>query len=304
MLEVIISKNTHSSSWFPEKGWSVQGELPVNTYYCGNAIVNDELFILGGAIGLNTLSDYFYKINLLTKEVTHLTVPDTLEGRNKVSVTVYKNKIYAYGGYTPMVSTGYEGDLWCYDIATDSWTELTGHVETAFHTTILFGDKMLSFGGAVVDPLSGDPEYSDAIYQYDFETDTWSDFDSLPYPMIDLDVSLFGTDMLIVHEQNVFRRRIDGTWETYEGIIPLRVLHLSARVGDSIFIYGGNGFPREKSLLRMRITNDEPVVEIVVDEHPVNRYLHQVMSYRGCLLVLNGSVDSKTYKEILVYKPN
>lgn len=129
---------------------------PVGRYGHTVSIVGSRFFVFGGQVDGTFMNDLWtFDLNSLkTTPKWEILKPNTeLPPRRTGHASVtYKDKIYIFGGTDGQY---HYNDTWCYDVATNSWKELSciGYIPVPRegHATCLVDDVMYIFGGRGVD---------------------------------------------------------------------------------------------------------------------------------------------------------
>ncbi|XHH09543.1 MAG: Kelch repeat-containing protein [Candidatus Bathyarchaeia archaeon] len=147
------------------------GIIPTFGYIWAVAL-NEELYCYGG-INQHEQSGYVWfgvneKYNLKTGTWTKVTPP----AQGSIAVVACQNKIYSIGAQTQV-----------YDPSTDTWINKTAMPKTLLKTNAnVVDNKIYVISGAEYASLAG-VYSSEATYQYDPETDSWSTLASIPTPV-------------------------------------------------------------------------------------------------------------------------
>lgn len=119
-------------------------------YHHAMAIHGDDIYFHGGQVNSNTRLNDLWKYSITSKIWTRL-ADAPYAGRAGLSLTTIGNKLYSFGGDSS--ARGYHADslLWSYDIATDTWEQITfegGPSERSHHYAQEYkGSLIIAYGG-------------------------------------------------------------------------------------------------------------------------------------------------------------
>lgn len=162
--------------------FSEWGRIPYRISGHGAVLIDTRVHLLGGHLrdGQNQFignSTRHVSIDLLNPEAGWRDEPDVPAGRDHVAAEFIDGKIYYFAGQEK--DDEYEGvqdEMWAYDVATGLWSERTpmpdggrGHVDQA---TVSYGGHIITVAGNINGPVL--TNYSDEVFCYDPESDTWT----------------------------------------------------------------------------------------------------------------------------------
>jgi len=172
--------NPASNTWasaaplnFELSSYTYAGQYYAIRQYFGTAVLNEEIYVVGGDTGgegdLNTL----YRYNPVSNEWTSL-APMPLGKRWALGAAAINGKVYAVGGYS-LATSSYLNRLEVYDPASNSWTiKMPMPTPRAGALVGAIGGKLYVAGG--FDKLG----WMTNLEIYDPATDTWSPGPSMP----------------------------------------------------------------------------------------------------------------------------
>ncbi len=167
---------------FAQGGWTQKADYPLSGRYYGNgfSIAGKGYFIFGAASGApstNKLAEYDPATNTWSLKA------DFPGGtRPQSHIFVLNNCAYTISGVywsgAPLDYTGYS-DVWKYDPATDTWTQMNNFPGTARHAAFSFEFREKGYFGL---GFTADNNFLFDFWEYDPVTDTWTQKNNYPGP--------------------------------------------------------------------------------------------------------------------------
>jgi serine/threonine protein kinase len=252
-----------------EGNWINVSECPFIQGLSGHSVVVHKgiLYIFGGCDHKGSFTNSLFMYNLKTKEwqvqdnssVHSLTTgsggivhsnPNIPSPRNFHVAVVYKGDMYIHGGK----SNGYHADLYKYNFAKKRWTVIPPSLQTKpplarfGHKGVVYQNCMYIFGG-----YDQHGFICDAIYQYNFENNTWTKVKYSVDSSVPLNLERFHHDCAL-YKNTLLVFGGKGAEESYGDLLEFnfdtrrwRVLECvgdrpSPRWGHSLIVIGDTGW--------------------------------------------------------------
>ena len=149
--------------------WSLLATSEFSKRFASCAIVENQLYIFNGELGIGILNPYVEKVNL--EDGTIEVIGPNPQPVRSAGAASWNDKVYSFGGYIGPGS--YSDAVLEFDPQTMTWNTVTQlPVATETEGAIIDG-KLYIIGG-----FNGD--VSDRIYIYDIEADSWSNEVEMP----------------------------------------------------------------------------------------------------------------------------
>jgi N-acetylneuraminic acid mutarotase len=239
-------------------------------------------------------------------------ISDPLGPRAGHSATIYKNKMYIFGGYT--VRTGYLNTMRIYDFSKKEWSDGTPDIVGGgrdSHSAVIYKDKLYIYGGSVNDGMKIS---SNDVRIYDFKTNTWNTGASNPNDPY----GRFGHSAVVYKDKMyVYGTGTSGTVETTTDIqiydfstnvwsrgasspesLGRRVHQSAVMYGDIMYIFGGNpinGTENGTNTLLLYHLENDTWTEGVADTAGGSRSGHSAVIYKDKMYVFGGNINSQPY---------
>jgi N-acetylneuraminic acid mutarotase len=139
-------------------------------------VYDNSLWFVGGYNGYDYTSD-IYRFDPVSKIAVPIeTSGESFSRRSALTALVWKDNLYTFGGWNGFSRTWYN-DLHVFNFGKKQWRAInpSGKVpqKRTSHAAVVYGNKMYVFGG-----FSGE-EYLNDLYEFDFETENWTDISGL-----------------------------------------------------------------------------------------------------------------------------
>jgi len=139
-------------------------------------VYDNALWFVGGYNGYDYTSDV-HRYDPATGTSTLIeTTGEVFSRRSALTALVHEDKMYTFGGWNGFSRTWYN-DVHVFDFRTRVWRAVhpKGKLPTkrTSHSAVFYQNKMYVFGG-----FSGE-EYLNDLFEFDIETETWTDISSL-----------------------------------------------------------------------------------------------------------------------------
>jgi len=145
------------------------------TSVIASVIVDNFLYAFGGFNGsYGGYGNYLFRYNINTNTWTQLSPNGTIPSKGRVGAPLcaHNNKIYIYGG-TEYSTYILKNGLYCYDIATNTWSYLSNTPGVKWgHTFCVYNEKIYMYGGYTTTQRTGSG--SRHMWVYDIATNTWT----------------------------------------------------------------------------------------------------------------------------------
>lgn len=315
--DVILEKETGC----PWTELALSGGTPSIRRNHSGIAYNGNLYVFGG-LDAGTPATYYndlWKYDVGSDAWSQLSPSGSLpSARFGHSAVTYGGKIYIFGG---QLSGGSKvNDLWVYDIAGNSWAELSpsGSLPTArgFHGSSLYNGKMYVFGGD-----DGTAYARNDLWVYDIAGNSWAQlspsgtppgrFGTLMVPYGGK-LYLFGGVVGGDKENDLWVYDISGnSWTELSpsGTPPAeRYVHAGDVYNDKMYVFGGykaTGYSND--LWEYNITSNSWSEKTTSGGPPTARAYHSATMLGGKLFVFGGSYASVSelndlWENLLGYK--
>ncbi|EGV63081.1 Negative regulator of mitotic exit [Yamadazyma tenuis] len=138
---------------------------------------SSRLYLFGGQLENDVFNDlYYFELNTFKSPKARWNLVEPLNNFRPPPLTnhtmsVYKNQIYVFGGVYNNEKVS--NDLWCFDIASSKWTQISSSGNTPLpvneHSACIIHDKLYVYGG---NDFSG--IIYNSLYVLDLHTLVWS----------------------------------------------------------------------------------------------------------------------------------
>jgi len=140
--------------------WTGAGIMPTPRAFAGASVVGNRIYVVGGVYKgavVGTVESYDPKTNGWAKRHAPLPVP-----RAACGVAAVNGRLYVIGGVG--VDNKPMNDLWCYDVRTDSWTQLRPmSIPRGYPGVAVMGASIYVVGGTSVTGAVSMVEYFDTL---------------------------------------------------------------------------------------------------------------------------------------------
>lgn len=308
MKEVLISIEGRGGGTKYPKGWSRLADLPV-THYGSALLHHDDFLYLFGGDNPATNSILKYSINNNSWEVTSQTGTKPSARRLHGSVIIEDN-IYIYGGYT---GSSVLGDLWSYNITTNSWTQ-KGSDAIKYGSTA-FGYKIdgVNTELCILGGHSGSA-YLTAGRVWSPINNTWRNLTTLPNGLLgcgfdvkDQFLYMYGGGFSAGTPQspNLLRYNINSnTYTSLTSHSPSKYYNVCAIINNDLFSFGdlSSSTNQTNTFCKYNLsTGNWEDIPIVTGE-PSIMGACSIGKLTDCFFIAGG-YDNTTNKEFWVYKP-
>jgi hypothetical protein len=240
-----------------EQPWTQKAPMPTPRYNGGAAVVNNEIYVIGGNVGnklLNTVEKYNPATDAWTTGLASMPT-----ARSDLAVVAVNGQIYAIGGSTSWAGTVMTGVLERYDPTSDSWTTLSPMpVPAGYVAGAVVNGKIYVIGGEV-------PDYHTCatVREYDPATDTWTTKADMPTARKSLSAAVVngkiyavgGSGGALNGEPTVEEYDpLSDTWATKAAMPTPRQLLSAVGVNGKVYVIGGG-------LMGGRFSSPDPTVE-------------------------------------------
>jgi len=167
-------------------------------------VYDNALWFVGGYNGYDYTSD-MHRYDPVTNISTVVeSTGEVFSRRSALTALVWREKMYTFGGWNGFSRTWYN-DLHVFHFATKHWRVInaTGDIppKRTSHAAVINNNKMYVFGG-----FSGE-EYLNDLYEFDLETENWTNITNLckgdiPAPRSRFCAAVHGHCMYILGEWN------------------------------------------------------------------------------------------------------
>mgnify|MGYP001560587399 CR=1 FL=1 len=236
--------------------WVFKAALPTPRAYCTSSVVNDKIYVIGGAYSKTETSAVVDKFDPATNTWENMaSFPVPILGASAQTIA---GKIYVAGGQNQYLVTS-KNTLYVYDPALGDWTQKAS-MPTArgYLSTAVVDDKLYAIGGTTVFPTR-----VNTVEMYDPVINAWVEKAPMPTArsgfsceVIDGKIYAMGGvaeggyfDVLEVYDP------VTNTWATKEEMPQTRVIFSSGVVDDIIYSYGG-------------VSNNDEFLENIIRYHP------------------------------------
>ncbi|MBA2610666.1 MAG: T9SS type A sorting domain-containing protein [Bacteroidetes bacterium] len=165
------------SNAFLGQTWTQLADLPATERDDGVAVhINNKAYFGTGLLAGFTLGRDFYAYDLSANTWSAIASMPTGSERQYATVFTHLNSFYVLSGagYSNAVFT----DLQRYDVATDSWTALTGKPGNGLigASCLEYGNKIIIVGGKFQSGV-----VSDEVWEYTISSNTWVQKNNFPF---------------------------------------------------------------------------------------------------------------------------
>ena len=157
--------------------------MPTERYYHASCTVNGKIYVIGGGIGSDNISDtptYFGTVEEYDPVTdTWTTKADMPTPRALLTCCAINGKIYAVGGgFGPVRDLTFLGTVEVYDPATDTWTTKSPMPTPRYaYAACAVNGNIYAMGGADFFPPT---EFYTSVEEYNPITDTWATKSPMP----------------------------------------------------------------------------------------------------------------------------
>jgi len=226
-----------------QPSWEEKAPMPTPRFSLSAGAINGKIYAIGGQSDWNvndqhTVEEYSPATN------TWITKSPMPTARSALAVGVVNGKIYAIGGHTfnPSIPAYLTTNIVEeYNPVSNTWaTRASMPTPRCFFAAVSVNGKIYAIGGS-----SGDSDVA-TVEEYDPLSNTWSEKASMPTARRQLSASVannkiyatggygIGGNLKVVEEYDP----IANTWATKASMPNRRFDHVSASVGESIFLFG------------------------------------------------------------------
>jgi len=163
----------------------------------GTAIYNNSLYIVGGHIQDQSLSDRIYKFDIETQAMTEFAIMP--EGRSGARAEIINDKLYIFGGTEKFYTPPAENDIYIYDLNTAALTIET--MPTGVDTTFASRLGNLIYVAGIVKTYDADKQITNAdpyMAAYDTTTGAYTE----------LETNLMSPSLETIHSMAILENKI------------------------------------------------------------------------------------------------
>lgn len=163
-------------------------------------VYDNCLWFVAGYNGYDYTSDIYKFDPVKQTSVLIETTGEVFCRRSALTALVYNDKMYTFGGWNGFTRTWYN-DLHVFDFTTKNWRAIhpSGRLppKRTSHASVIYNHKMYVFGG-----FSGE-EYLNDLFEFDLETETWTEITNqckgdIPSPRSRFCAAVHGDHMYIL----------------------------------------------------------------------------------------------------------
>lgn len=273
--------NDARSSWYssvwrysPDTNtWESRTSASYDIAKYASVIKDKDIYVFGGEIysGSSTAyTDKLWKYNTSTGTTTELSIVNAPAARVEAAAVVYANKIYVFGGVNS--SSGYDQNLYIYDIDSNSWTTLAASgvwpSGRRGHSAVIYNAKMYVFAGR-----NSSTVYQD-LWAFDFSANTWSEITASSGYYRYGHRAVVYTDAIYffggIDDSGNYKRTLitydfsgkRGTWSSVDLAVTERAYcALAVDSAGCLYIVGGYNGSYLQSLIKYDMPNDDLYVK-------------------------------------------
>lgn len=283
----------------PDLLWATRSEMPTPKLEPGVAVVNGEVYVIGGYSGstLSTVEEYDPATDTWTSKA------DMPTPRRAPVVAMVNNKIYAIGGmnYTDPDEVTYTFVTEEYDPATDTWTSKTSiPAGTPFNSVL--GNFFMGGAAAngkiyvVVFNTNGFPSIT-STFEYDPASDVWATKSPVPFSYTQYAVASLN-DKIYVLASSSFAAYdpLTDIWTIKTSLPSNRSLAGLIGVASKNKIYAVGGIDSSLNILGS-IEEYDPLSNMWTARAsmPTPRYSLGTGEVGGMIFIIGGSDNPDTY---------
>ncbi len=302
---------------FAGEDWEVITQLPTKRWGFATAVVDDQIYLIGGTLEKNVGGPY----GITTVEVYDLQtntwqrIADMPTPRQTSQAAVVNGIIYVFGGFSSkdrfIQNWKLPVHVEAYDPATDTWTRKKDMPVSRinFHPGVAAG-KVYIIGGTTGFG-EGHEQKMDRVDIYDPETDTWAKGPKMPTGRDPLSVEVVsnriyviggwpiagaGPILTVIEEYDPISRQ----WQKKKDMLVFKNSFETAVVEDDIYLIGG--FAHGRDIATVDVYNPQKETWRNIPELPTPMTPYDAATVNGKIYVLGGlGVDGRLSTDVLVY---
>lgn len=235
-----------------EESWAPKASMPTARSGLGVAVVDGNIYVIGGSRGINVGYDNNEEYNLITDTWTTKTAMPTPRG--VFAIAVFQNKVYCIGG-SIRGGTGFN-ELTnvneVYNPATDTWETKAPMpmLKSSFLANVVDG-KIYIIGGLTQSAPNATLYPSNETFVYDPLLDSWTTKASIPTPVYSYASSVVDNKVYVISGNHYgytdLNQIYDPTTDTWSYGAPIPIAVQSASAGattgitasKAIYVVGG-----------------------------------------------------------------
>lgn len=158
------------------QSWTVMADMPHQEKFCGAAVIDDVIYVVGGYDNAGNISANTYAYHPATN--TWETKAPMNHPRGEFVLVAIKGQLYAMGGYN---YSGVINSVEQYNPFTDTWTDKAPMITARSQFS---GAYVQGSGSPKIYTTCGFPSSFTNLEVYDITTDSWSTNTPMPYGVI------------------------------------------------------------------------------------------------------------------------
>ncbi len=227
--------------------WETKVSMPTARAILSGAVLDGEIFLMGGMIDRTTNSDVVEVYNPEADNwITKHKMPQKILG---AACTTFEGKIYVFGGRVGDMYTGTSlKSTYVYDPNSDSWTRKSDMLTArAYLTASLVNGKIYLIGGATTGY-----EGLKSVQMYDPSSDSWFSKEDLPRGRVLHTANVYNGKIYVLgggvasnnatgtayRDFDVYDP-VNDSWESEEDLSKARLGHASGMIDENLYICGG-----------------------------------------------------------------
>jgi N-acetylneuraminic acid mutarotase len=193
-----FADSVHNDLWAfdaPAKTWTEikpTGAIPPARFLSSLVVVDDDHLLLYGGFNVFTPDQQkpygdLWMLNIPKRSWSKLEPVGVLPSARGAHTSVfYEGSMYVFGGFEKIGAAGHRNEMWKYNVASNTWTEISAKEPDPFPRgrigadfTVVGTRAYLFGGGCELQPAkAGSNGQCDDHWVYDFQTEKWSELKS------------------------------------------------------------------------------------------------------------------------------